>query len=103
MMNLQKMMQQAQKVQAEMKKAQEELEKTTFEGSAGDGAVVVTCNGKYEFQSVKIKPEAAQDPEILEDLVLAALKDTTGKIATTIEQKMSSVTSGLNLPGGLPF
>ena len=99
MMNLQKMMQQAQKVQAEMKKAQEELEKTEFEGVSGNGAVRITCNGKYEFQKVQITPEALQDRELLEDLVLSALRDTSGKISATVEQKMSTVTSGLNIPG----
>ncbi|HEY9744811.1 MAG TPA: YbaB/EbfC family nucleoid-associated protein [Oculatellaceae cyanobacterium] len=104
MFNLQKMMQQAQKMQNDMKKVQEEMENSQFTGSAGGGAVTVTCNGKYEFLSVKISEEAAKDREMLEDLLLAALKDTSSKVSAAMEQKMSSITAGLNIPGlKLPF
>lgn len=104
MFNIQKMMQQAQKMQDDMKKVQTEMENTQFTGTAGGGAVTVTCNGKYEFQGVKISEEAAGDREMLEDMILAALKDVSNKVAESMEQKMGSITSGLNIPGlQLPF
>jgi DNA-binding YbaB/EbfC family protein len=104
MFNIQKMMQQAQKMQDDMKKVQTEMENTEFTGSAGGGAVVVVCNGKYEFQSVKISEEAAGDKEMLEDMLLAALKDVSNKVTGAMEQKMGAITAGLNIPGlKLPF
>ncbi len=99
MMNLQKIMQQAQKMQDEMKRVQEELGRTEVTGRAGGDAVAITCNGKYEFLKVSISPEAAQDQEMLEDLILAALKDATGQISKIAESKMSAVTAGMNIPG----
>ena len=104
MFNLQKMMQQAEKMQNDMKSIQKEMENTRFSGSAGGELVVITCNGKFEFLSVKINPEACENREMLEDLLLAALKDLSGKVSGTMEEKMSSVTAGLNIPGlKLPF
>jgi nucleoid-associated protein EbfC len=99
MFNIQQMMKQAQKMQDEMKGIQEEMERTEFTGTAGGGAVSITCNGKYEFTAVKIKEDALGDKDMLEDLVLAALKDVTNKVTETMEQKMSKITAGLNIPG----
>lgn len=99
MFDIQQMMKQAQKMQDKMKQVQDELERTSFTGTAGGGAVSVTCNGKYEFTEVKISPDAAADAEMLEDLLLAALKDATGKVSKTMEEKMSDVTAGMNIPG----
>lgn len=99
MFNMQQMMKQAQKMQDQMKGIQEEMERSEFTGSSGGGAVTVTCNGKYEFTSVKIKPEAMEDKDTLEDLVLAALQDAGNKVTETMEQKMAKITAGLNIPG----
>ncbi|MCE3235211.1 MAG: hypothetical protein K0Q50_1391 [Vampirovibrio sp.] len=99
MFNIQQMMKQAQKMQDQMKDIQEEMERSEFTGTAGGGAVTVTCNGKYEFTSVKISPEALGDKDMLEDLMLAALKDVSNKVTETMEQKMSKITAGLNIPG----
>lgn len=99
MFNMQQMMKQAQKMQDQMKQVQVEMENSEFTGTAGGGAVTVTCNGKYEFTKVALTNEALGDREMLEDLVLAALKDATGKVNSTMEQKMGAVTSGLNIPG----
>lgn len=99
MFNIQQMMKQAQKMQDQMKDIQAEMENAEFTGTAGGGAVIVVCNGKYEFTSVKIKEDAIADREMLEDLVLAALKDVGNKVTETMEQKMSKVTAGLNIPG----
>ncbi len=104
MFNIQNMMKQAQKMQDQMKDVQSEMEQSEFTGTAGGGAVTIVCNGKYEFKNVKITEEAAKDHEMLEDLVLAALKDASEKVAATMEGKMSTITAGLNIPGlKLPF
>jgi DNA-binding YbaB/EbfC family protein len=106
MFNIQQMMKQAQKMQDQMKDVQAEMEKTEFTGTAGGGAVSVTCNGKYQFTSVKISPEAlnGDDASMLEDLMMTALNDLSLKVTGAMESKMSSITSGLNIPGlKLPF
>jgi DNA-binding YbaB/EbfC family protein len=99
MFNFQQMMKQAQKMQDQMKDVQTEMEGAKFTGTAGGGAVTVTCNGKYEFTAVKIKEEALADLAMLEDLMLAALKDVSTKVTNTMEEKMSGITAGLNIPG----
>ena len=68
MFNIQQMMKQAQKMQDQMKSIQTEMESTEFTGTAGGGAVSVTCNGKFQFIRVSISQEAAGDREMLEDL-----------------------------------
>jgi DNA-binding YbaB/EbfC family protein len=99
MFNMQQMMKQAQKMQDQMKDVQEEMERSEFTGTAGGGAVTITCNGKYEFTAVKINEDALGDRDMLEDLVLAALKDASSKVTDTMEQKMAKITAGLNIPG----
>ncbi len=106
---MQQMMKQAQQMQKKMEKTQEELKKIEVTGESGGGAVSVKLDAKYEFKSIKIKPEAINpdDPssideetvEMLEDLIVSAMQDANKKISETIEQKMSGM--GLNLPPGL--
>lgn len=102
-----KMMRDAQasmaKMQKDMQKMQEELANTTVEGTAGGGVVKVTCNGNAEFKSVKISKEAVdpEDVETLEDLVLAAIKDASGKAQQMLQQRAGNLTQGMNLPPGL--
>ena len=74
-MDLNKLMQQAQQMQEDMQKAQDEMAKETVEGSAGGGAVTVKATGTGKLIEIKIKKEAIdpEDPETLEDLVLAAV------------------------------
>jgi len=74
-MDLNKLMQQAQQMQEQMQKAQEEMANETVEGTAGGGAVTVTATGTGTLTEIKIKKEAIDpdDPETLEDLVLAAV------------------------------
>jgi DNA-binding YbaB/EbfC family protein len=94
-----------QKMQQDMAKMQEDLGKLTIEGTAGGGAVKVTCNGVNEFLSVKIQPEAVDpaDVETLEDLVLAAIKDASQKTQTIVKERSGNLTRGLGLPPGLGF
>ena len=93
------MIRQAQKLQAQLQKVQEELETLTVEGSAGGGVVKVVMTGKQSVESVDIDPEAAEDVELLQDLVAAAVNDAFNKTQELASQKMSSVTGGMNIPG----
>lgn len=95
------LMKQAQKMQENMLKAKEELENKTVEASAGGGMVEVTVSGKLELVGLKIKPEAIdpEDPEMLEDLVKAAVNQGLRNAQAMIEQEMSKVAGGFNIPG----
>jgi DNA-binding YbaB/EbfC family protein len=93
------MVRQAQKLQAQLQKVQEELETLTVEGSAGGGVVKVVMTGKQSVESVNIDSEAAEDVELLQDLVAAAVNDAFNKTQELASQKMSSVTGGMNIPG----
>ncbi|MDA0265146.1 MAG: YbaB/EbfC family nucleoid-associated protein [Chloroflexi bacterium] len=93
------MMRQAQKQLAQLQKIQEELETLTVEGSAGGGAVKVVMTGKQIVESVTIEPEAAEEVELLQDMVLAAVNDASTKAQEMAAQKMAVVTGGMNIPG----
>ena len=100
------LMQQAQKMQDELKKAQEEVGNIEVTGEAGGGLVKVTMTGRHETRRVEIDRDLfADDPEMAEDLVAAAVNDAVNKVAEASREKMSGVASGLNLPPGfkLPF
>jgi DNA-binding YbaB/EbfC family protein len=74
-MDFEKLLQQAQQMQEQVQKAQEEIAHETVEGTAGGGAVVVKATGAGKIVEIKIAKEAIDptDPELLEDLVLAAV------------------------------
>ena len=93
------MMRQAQKQLAQLQKIQEELEALTVEGTAGGGAVKVMMTGKQIVESVTIEPEAAEEVELLQDMVLAAINDASAKAQELAAEKMSVVTGGMNIPG----
>ena len=93
------MMRQAQKQLAQLQKIREELESLTVEGSAGGGAVKVVMTGKQIVESVTIEPEAAEEIDLLQDMVLAAVNDASTKAQELAAQKMSVVTGGMNIPG----
>ena len=100
------LMQQAQRMQENLKRAQEELAKLEVTGQAGGGVVSVTMNGRHEVRRVNIDRKLfADDPEMAEDLVAAAINDAVNKVAAASQQQMSQVTGGMNLPPGfkLPF
>jgi DNA-binding YbaB/EbfC family protein len=100
------LMQQAQRMQAEMQKAQAELANLEVEGQAGGGMVTVAMTGGHEVRRVKIDDSLlGEDKDMLEDLVAAAVNDAVHKVERAAKDKMSGLTSGLNLPGGmkLPF
>ncbi len=101
MQNINNLMKQAQKMQQQMLQSQKELESKVFSASAGGGMVKVEVNGKHEIQTLKIDPQAVDpdDVEMLEDLILAALQDAFGQVASASEEIMGKVTGGMNIPG----
>jgi DNA-binding YbaB/EbfC family protein len=96
-----RMIQQAQQLQAQLLKAQEELASLTVEASSGGGAVTVTMNGQQQILSVKISPEVVnpEDIEMLEDMVLSAVKEAQVKAQEAAAKKMGGLTGGLKIPG----
>jgi DNA-binding YbaB/EbfC family protein len=103
-MDMNKMLQQVQQMQVEMAKAQEELAGETVEASVGGGMVTVTANGAGEILSVKIKPEAIdpEDPETLEDLVLAGVNEALRAAQDLMQSRLGGAMGGLGglgLPG----
>ena len=100
------LMKQAQKMQEDMQKAQEEIANMEVEGQSGGGMVKVVMNGRHELKKVMLDDSLmGDDKEMLEDLVAAAVNDAVRKIEPESSGKMSGLTAGLNLPGGmkLPF
>jgi len=96
-----KFVRQAQELQAKLAKAQEELSNVTLEASSGGGAVTVTIDGQQNIQSVKISPEVVNpdDVELLEDLVLTAVREAIAKSQEAANQSLGGLTGGLKIPG----
>lgn len=86
---------------ARIEKTKEELADKEVEGTAGGGAVRVTCNGNQEVTGIQIKPEAIDpdDPEMLQDLIMAAVNQAMDHARKMNEDAMSEITGGLKLPG----
>ena len=103
--NMNKMLQQVQKMQQDMVAAQEQLKNETVEASAGGGMVKVVVSGDLEVKSITIAPEAIDpdDPELLQDMVLAAVNEGLRSAQELAANKMGGLTGGLDLGGlGLP-
>ena len=99
-------MKQAQKRQEDMQKAQEELANMEVTGEAGGGMVKVTMTGRHDVRRVAIDDSLmGDDKDMLEDLLAAAVNDAVRNVEEMSQEKMSGMTEGLNLPGGmkLPF
>jgi DNA-binding YbaB/EbfC family protein len=100
------LMKQAQQMQENMRKLQDELASIEVEGHSGAGMVKVTMTCRHDVKRVNIDSSLlADDKDMLEDLVAAALNDAARKIEAVIQEKMSALTGGLGLPPGmkLPF
>jgi DNA-binding YbaB/EbfC family protein len=100
------LMKQAQQMQDNMKKMQAQLAEIEVDGQSGAGLVKVTVTCKNEVRKLNIDPSLlADDKDMLEDLVIAALNDALRKAEAMSTEKMSGLTSGLPLPPGfkLPF
>jgi DNA-binding YbaB/EbfC family protein len=99
-------MQQAQKMQEDLKIAQEELSQMQVLGESGGGLVTILMTGKREARKVTIDASLlADDKDMLEDLVAAAINDAVNKVGKMKKEKMTAITAGLPLPPGfqLPF
>jgi DNA-binding YbaB/EbfC family protein len=104
-MDMDKLLQQVGQMQEQMQKAQDELADETVEATAGGGMVTVTANGAGEIKAIKIDPKAidASDPEMLEDMVLAAGNEAIRSARALRETKLGGLAGGalggLGLPG----
>jgi DNA-binding YbaB/EbfC family protein len=96
--NIKKMLKQAQAMQT---KLQEEVQEMTLEGSAGGGMVTIVMRGTKEVTEVRVSPEVIdpEDPEMLQDLILAAFNDVARKIDDAVQEKMGGMGAGLGIPG----
>jgi len=104
-MDMDKLLQQVGQMQEQMEKAQSELATETVEATAGGGMVTVKANGAGEIQEIKIDPKAIDpnDPEMLEDMVLAAVNEAVRSAHSLAEAKLGGLAGGalggLGLPG----
>jgi nucleoid-associated protein EbfC len=96
MKNIGKMMKQAQQMQSQMAEIQKELEETIFEATAG-GVVTAKVTGAMDPVEIKIAPEALEDPdaEMLEDMILAALRAAQDEAKRVSAEKMGPLMGGM--------
>ncbi|WP_406666823.1 YbaB/EbfC family nucleoid-associated protein [Gallaecimonas sp. GXIMD1310] len=98
------LMKQAQQMQERMQKAQEEIANMEVTGEAGAGLVKVTMLGNHNVRRVEIDDSLmADDKEMLEDLIAAAMNDAVRRVEVESKAKMGDVTGGMKLPGGMQF
>jgi nucleoid-associated protein EbfC len=102
-MNMMKLMQQAQQMQGKAAKMQAELATRHFEASAGGGAVKAVASGDSTLISLKIDPALFKegDAEMLEDLVLTAVREALELGKKEVQAEMSKLTAGMGLPPGM--
>ena len=95
------LMRQMEKLQRDMEAAQHELANLRVEATAGGGAVRAIANGQGELVELHISPEAVDpnDVVMLQDLVLAAVREAVAKGRQAHEEKMGDITGGLGIPG----
>ncbi len=104
-MDMSKLLQQVGEMQQQMQEAQTQLANETVEASAGGGMVTVTANGAGEIKAIKIDPKAIDpdDPELLADMVLAAVNEALKSAHSLAESKLGGLAGGalggLGLPG----
>lgn len=103
-MNIAKMMKQAQEMQGNMARLQTELAARTVDASVA-GKVSVTANGAGDVLSIRIDPSvvSADDVEMLEDLVLTAVRQAIAKGREMASSEMQKLTAGMGLPPGMGF
>lgn len=101
------MMKKAQEMQGKMTEMQEEMHNIIVTGESGAGLVKATCTAKGELKGLDIDPSIfnGDDKEVVEDLILAAIKDAQGKASERAHEEMSKLTEGMGLRAGmkLPF
>ncbi len=94
------MVRQAQELQTQLAQAQEDLKESTVEASAGGGVLSLVMSGEHKLRAVTVDPEVLdpEDPEMLQDLIIAAVNDAVDKLAAMQTERMSGLTAGLSLP-----
>ncbi len=100
------LMKQAQKMQEDLRRAQEEIARMEVTGESGAGMVRVVMTGRHDVRKVSIDPSlGADDREMLEDLVAAAVNDANRRVEEMSRDRLAGMTAGLDLPPGmkLPF
>jgi len=100
-----KILEQAQQMQSQLEKIQDQLSGMSVTATSGGGMVTVEADGKGQITRVRIDPSVVNsaDVEMLEDLVLVAVRDAQQKAADLAKREMSKLTGGLNLPFKMPF
>lgn len=103
MFDMMKMMKQVSEMQAKMQAMQESLGALEVTGTSGGGLVTVTMTGKAEMRGIVIDPSLMVPTEraMLEDLIVAAVKDASTKAAAAAQEQMAEVTAGLPIPPGM--
>lgn len=101
MVDMKKLMKQAQRAQLELNRAQEEIKTLTFDSSVGGGAVKATVNGSMELVSLTIDPSAVDpdDVEMLQDLVCSAVNEALRGMNEISAERLNAVTGGMGFPG----
>jgi len=102
MTDMNKMLKQMQKLQQKMEKVQEELAQKEVSWTSGGEMVTATVNGRQELVDLKINPEVIDpdDPEMLEDMVIAAVNGAMSEATAMIQQEMAKIAGGLSgIPG----
>jgi nucleoid-associated protein EbfC len=97
--NIANLMKQAKEMQSRFAEMQDELAAQRYDGDAGAGAVVATVDGKCVLVDIKIQPSAADDVELLEDLIKSAVSVASKKAREAATSHMSQLTGGMNIPG----
>lgn len=99
-MNMQALMQQAQKMQREMQKKQAELEAATFEVTSAGGAIKIKIKGSRQIESLEIDKEAIdpEEKEMLEDLIKVAVNEAISVVDKAFEELNASLTNGMRMP-----
>ena len=100
-MDMNNLMNQAQKMQKRMLEIQEDLANRTVETTVGGGMVTAVANGQQELVSITISPDVVDpnDVEMLEDLVVAAVNEARNKAQELMGDEMSKLTGGIKIPG----
>lgn len=99
--NLNQLLKQAQQMQAKMQEAQNELTKMIVTGESGAGMVRVEMNGRHDVKRVSLDDNLLkEEKEVLEDLIAAAINDAVRKVEKVSREKLTNLTSGIQLPPG---
>lgn len=100
-MDMKAMMKQAQKMQRDAASMQDEIAKLEFTSTAGGGMIEATVYGSGQLKSIKIDPEVvdADEVEMLQDMIVAAINDASEKANEKASTMMNSIMGGMNIPG----